>query len=79
MQGGRSIRTIDFVSSVEQIKSAIEKLSLSERGELERWLHDWSDDAWDRQMSADAQTGKLANLLSEVDVEIDTGDLRELP
>jgi hypothetical protein len=67
------------VSTVEEIKSAIVKLSLSERGELERWLHGWQDDAWDQRMAADAAAGKLNGLFAEVDAELDAGKLRELP
>jgi hypothetical protein len=67
------------VSTVEEIKSAIENLSLSERGELVRWLHGWQNDAWDHQISSDAVAGKLNELMVEVDQEIDQGKLRELP
>ena len=67
------------VSTVEEIKSAIGKLSLSERGELERWLHAWEDDAWDRQVASDASRGKLDALFAEVDAEVDAAKLRDLP
>jgi hypothetical protein len=67
------------MSTVQEIKAAIEKLSLSERAELERMLHGWADDDWDRQIADDATSGRLDKLLSEVDKEIDGGRLRELP
>jgi hypothetical protein len=67
------------MSTIEEIKLAIEQLSLSERAELERWLHGWTDDAWDQQIRADAGAGKLDRLLAEVDAEIDRGNLRDLP
>jgi hypothetical protein len=67
------------MSTVAEIKSAIDKLSLSERGELERWLHGWTDDEWDRQIAQDAAAGRLDKLLSEVDADIEAGRLRELP
>jgi len=67
------------VSSVQEIKQAIDRLSLVERAELERLLHGWVDDAWDEQMRADAESGRLDALLAEVDAEIEAGDLRELP
>jgi hypothetical protein len=53
--------------TVQEIKQAIETLSLSERAELERLLHGWEDDEWDRQMIADAKSGKLGQLLKKVD------------
>lgn len=57
------------MSTLEEIKAAIEKLSLEERGKLARWLHGWSDDEWDRQMEADARSGKLDRFIAEADEE----------
>jgi hypothetical protein len=67
------------VSTVEEIKAAIEKLSLSERGRLVRWIHGWTDDEWDRVIAADATAGRLDELLAEVDREIESDELRDLP
>jgi hypothetical protein len=65
--------------ALEQVKKAIDELSFEERAELERWLHNWTDDEWDQQIERDARSGKLAALLREVDDEIDVGNLRETP
>jgi hypothetical protein len=46
------------IVSVAEIKKAIDHLSLEERAELNRQLYGWEDDAWDRQMQADAQAGR---------------------
>ena len=70
---------IVIMTTVQEIKEAIEKLSLSERAELEKSLHGWEDDAWDRQMIADAKAGKLDKLIAKVDANIDSGNLRDLP
>lgn len=67
------------MSTVEEIKLAIERLSLSERGQLERWLHAWQDDQWDRQIADDARTGRLDRLLAEADEEIRHDRLKDLP
>ena len=67
------------MTTVAEIKSAIEKLSLSERAELEQLLHPEADDDWDRQMIADAKSGKLGHLLAVVDADIAAGNLREVP
>ena len=67
------------MTTVQEIKLAIEKLSLSERAELEKLLHGWEDDAWDRQMIADVKSGKLDRLIEKVDANIDAGNLRDLP
>ncbi len=67
------------MSTVEEIKAAIDRLSLSERAQLEKLLHGWEDDEWDRQIAEDARAGKLEKLIARVDAEIDAGDLRDLP
>jgi hypothetical protein len=67
------------MSTVEEIKAAIEKLSLKQRGELARWFHGWKDDAWDRQIARDARSGKLDKLLKQVDADIRAKRLRKLP
>lgn len=53
------------VSAVQEIKSAIEQRPLEERALLVAELCGWTDDEWDRQMKADAKSGKFA-LLNEV-------------
>jgi hypothetical protein len=51
------------MSTVIEIKAAIDRLTPQERCELEALLHPWSDDSWDEQMSADAKPGgKLQQL-----------------
>ena len=67
------------MSTVEEIKAAVEKLSFEEKAEFARWFHGWKDDAWDRQMARDIATGKLAKLLADTDADVDAGRLRELP
>jgi hypothetical protein len=53
------------MSTVAEIKRAIEKLSPQERCELEALLHPWPDDDWDRQMRANAEPGgKLHQMMS---------------
>lgn len=58
------------MSTVDEIKIAIEKLSLEERAELARWLHGWTDDEWDDQISADLEAGRLDRLIAETDAAI---------
>jgi hypothetical protein len=65
--------------SVDQIKTAIERLSFEERAELAAWLHGWRDDEWDEQMKRDVAAGKLDRILREVDEDIRAGHLREMP
>jgi hypothetical protein len=67
------------MSSVEEIKAAIDKLSIDDRARLERLLHRWTDDEWDRQIAAYASAGRLDDVLDRVDRAIDSGQLRDLP
>jgi len=69
---------IDNVSLAE-IKSAIQLLSFEERAELAAWLHGWKDDEWDDQMKRDIGSGKLDDVLREIEEDIKTGRVREMP
>ncbi len=50
------------MSTVQEIKSAIEQLPLEERAALVAELCGWSDDEWDRRMKTDAKAGKFVAL-----------------
>ena len=67
------------MTTIHEIAAAMEKLSFEERAQLEKLLHGWVDDEWDRQIMADAQSGKLDHLLKKTDANIDAGNLRDLP
>ena len=69
---------VDNVSLAE-IKSAIEQLSFEQRAELAAWLHGWNDDDWDQQMKRDIGSGKLDDVLREVEDDIKAGRVREMP
>ena len=55
------------MSTVEEIKIAIGKLSLEERAEILSELCGWMDDDWDRQMKRDAAAGKFSALNSQAE------------
>ena len=57
------------MSTVAEIWSAIQGLSLQERCELEALLHPFEDDDWDRQMKRDAAAGKFDKLHREAEAE----------
>lgn len=61
------------MSTVQEIKSAIEQLNLEERAELIAELCGWSDDAWDLQMKADAAAGRFSALNEHTDRAIRSG------
>ena len=65
--------------SLPEIKTAIEQLSFEERAELAAWLHGWNDDEWDEKMKRDIGSGKLDDVLHEVEEDIRSGRTREMP
>ena len=65
--------------SLAEIKDAIQQLSFEQRAELAAWLHGWNDDDWDEQMKRDIASGKLDDVLREVEDDIQAGRVREMP
>jgi hypothetical protein len=65
--------------SVNEIKKAIEHLSVEERLELMQWLNHSADDAWDSQMKRDAAAGKFDKLMKESEAEYREGRTTEFP
>jgi hypothetical protein len=65
--------------SLQEIKEAVLHLTLEERAEVAACLHSWGDDAWDQQMKRDAGRGKFAKIVAEVDADIASNNLREMP
>lgn len=66
------------MNTVEEIKSAIGKLSLEARAEMLAELCGWADDDWDRQMKADAAAGKFASLNRAADAAGAAGETAPL-
>jgi hypothetical protein len=66
------------MSTVEEIRTAIQKLSLEENAEITAELCGWTDDDWDRQMKADAAAGKFAVLNRDADTAQAAGQTRPL-
>jgi hypothetical protein len=56
--------------SVQEIKDAVQNLSLEERAEVAACLHSWEDDEWDEQMKRDLASGRLDKILARVDADI---------
>ena len=61
--------------SVQEIKKALQHLSLEERAEVAACLHSWNDDEWDEQMKRDLASGRLDNILAQVDADIADNEL----
>jgi hypothetical protein len=65
--------------SVQEIKDAVQHLSLEERAEVAACLHSWNDDEWDEQMKRDLASGKLDRILSRVDADMAENKTRGMP
>ena len=65
--------------SVQEIKEAVQSLSLQERAEVAACLHSWNDDEWDEQMKRDLASGKLDKILSRVDADMAENKIRGMP
>jgi hypothetical protein len=53
------------MSAVEEIKSAIQSLSLSELAVLRDWFERFDASAWDQQFEQDVVQGRLDSLADE--------------
>jgi len=67
------------MSTVEEIKAAIESLGEQQIAELAEWLSHRTDDAWDQQMAADIAAGKLGHLVHEAKQSARSGNVFSLP
>ena len=66
------------MSTVAEIKEAIDRLAPQEYCELMSALHPFEDDDWDRQMNADAAAGKFAAMNDKAEREYAVGRTRAL-
>jgi hypothetical protein len=67
------------MSTVEEIKAAIERLPPDERASLAYWVLARAEAEWDRRIADDIEAGRLDAVTAEVDRDARTGDLREMP
>ena len=66
--------------SLAEIKTTVDALSPEELAELAAFILERDQAAWDRQIEADlAEGGRLHSVIEEVDADIRTGRLREMP
>jgi hypothetical protein len=61
------------MTSLLEIKAAIDRLSPQEYCELMAMLHPAVDDDWDRQIGADVAAGRLDALIAEARADIEAG------
>jgi hypothetical protein len=67
-----------MLTAVEEIESAILRLSPKELGQLTEWVLDLDEQNWDKQIERDGAAGKLDFLKEEALAELESGDSRTL-
>lgn len=66
------------MSTIQEIESAIRKLSPEDLASLRDWLADYDGDQWDRQIEADMKSGKLDSFAKEALDDLREGRCRDL-
>ncbi len=67
------------MSTVAEIKDAIEKLSKEEHAQLMQWLLRREMDDWEQQISADYRAGHLDKVIQEAEEDYKAGRCKEWP
>lgn len=66
------------MSEVEQLEKRIEGLPPEELASFRAWFVEFDAQAWDRQIKADLQAGKLDGLIDEAVADYQAGRAREI-
>jgi len=66
------------MSTIQEIESAIRRLSPEELAYLRNWLAEFDGDQWDRQIEADMKSGKLDSFAREALDDLREGRCRDL-
>lgn len=59
--------------SIHEIETAIIQLPMEKFLALSAWFEDYHDRVWDRQIETDVATGRLDELIAEIDAEYEMG------
>jgi hypothetical protein len=68
----------DAMSTVNEIKAAIEALREEEYAQLRQWFSERDWEKWDKQLEADSESGRLDFLIQEALDEKARGSLKDL-
>jgi hypothetical protein len=66
------------MTTVEAIETQVKHLSLPQLKQFRNWFADWDANAWDEQIEADAQAGKLDAIAEEALSEYNAGKAKEI-
>jgi hypothetical protein len=62
----------------QDIETAIALLPENEARDLAKWLQEYLDDRWDRQLETDLKAGKLDKLIARAEADIANYNARDL-
>ncbi|MFN6537878.1 MAG: hypothetical protein RM021_016105 [Nostoc sp. EkiNYC01] len=66
------------MNSLAEIEAAIMQLSEGEIRNLSNWLQEYINDSWDKQMEADAKSGRLDRLIERAKADIEANRVKPL-
>jgi hypothetical protein len=66
------------MNSLPEIEAAIRQLSEIEVRQLSNWLQEYLEEAWDKQIEADAKSGRLGKLIQQANQDIDANRVKSL-
>lgn len=66
------------MGEIEKLEQRIENLPPEDLAKFRAWFAEFDAQAWDRQIAADLESGKLNNLINEGRAEFNAGKAREL-
>jgi hypothetical protein len=66
------------MTTLLEIEVAIKQLPESDVRRLAAWLQTYLDETWDRQIEEDLTSGKLDNLIAQVEADIAANNVRDL-
>ena len=64
--------------NIQEIETAITKLSTKRLIELSTWLEEYQASRWDKQIETDLEKGRFDSVLAEVDDEYEAGSTQPL-
>ena len=64
--------------TIQEMEVAIRNLSPKELDELMAWFEEYYAQVWDKQIDDDANSGRLDDLLADVDKEYKSGSSKHL-
>ena len=78
MRLGLNLRILLRMTRAQRIEEEIAKLPPEEVIELARWISELDASLWDKQMEADAASGRLDKLWKQAEKGIAAGDAKPL-